>query len=155
MPGCRQTTSDIIATKGNTFSKQERLCSEKCIDRLFKEGNRQIAAFPVRFVWLKLNADEFKGVRVLISAPKRNFHHAVDRNHIKRQIREFYRTQSHTLKNVVDSGGYGLALAILFVDSRIWQTDKLSPRLGLAMQKLVGKLSEPLAGPDSQDTVQP
>lgn len=151
MPGCRQTTSDIIATESNTFSKQERLCSEKCIDRLFKEGNRQIAAFPVRFVWLKVNETEFKGIRVLISAPKRNFHHAVDRNHIKRQIREFYRTGSHSLKAVVNEGGYGLALAVLFVDSHIWDSDKLNSRLELAMEKLVSKLNVPLETAGSQN----
>lgn len=154
MPGCRQTTIDIITTKSYTFGKQERLCSEKCIDRLFKEGNRQIAAFPVRFVWLTVNESEFKGVRILISAPKRNFHHAVDRNHIKRQIREFYRTRSHTLKAAVNAGGYGLALAILFVDSRIWDTDRLTSRLELAMEKLVDRLPVSFTDTNSPKTVE-
>ena len=70
--------------EGNTFSKQERLCGNKQVDRLFAQGNRQIAAFPVRLVWLEV--DDTRGIRLLISAPKRNFHHAVDRNRIKRQI---------------------------------------------------------------------
>ena len=124
----------------NTFSKQERLCSSTQIDRLFREGNRQISVFPVRLVWLL--ADDIEGVQVLISAPKRNFHHAVDRNRIKRQIREFYRTGSSSLKETVALKGKGLALAFLFNDNKLWQSDKLDQRLSQALEKLVETLSE-------------
>lgn len=124
----------------NTFSKQERLCSSTLIDRLFSEGNRQISVFPVRLVWLL--ADDIEGIQMLISAPKRNFHHAVDRNRIKRQIREFYRTHSATLKETVASKGKGMMLAFLFNDNRIWDSDKLSERLVSALGKLEETLSE-------------
>lgn len=124
----------------NTFSKNERLCGSKQIDRLFSEGNRQISVFPVRLVWLL--ADDIEGVQILISAPKRNFHHAVDRNRIKRQIREFYRTQSAPLKDAVAARGKGLALAFLFNDTRLWDTGDLAARLQSAMDKLVETLSE-------------
>ena len=124
----------------NTFSKAERLCSSTLIDRLFSEGNRQISVFPVRLVWLL--ADDIEGIQVLISAPKRNFHHAVDRNRIKRQIREFYRTQSAPLKETVALKGKGLALAFLFNDNRLWESDKLDQRLAQAMEKLVETLSQ-------------
>lgn len=124
----------------NTFSKAERLCSSTLIDRLFSEGNRQISVFPIRLVWLL--ADDIEGVQILISAPKRNFHHAVDRNRIKRQIREFYRTSSDPLKEAVASKGQGMALAFLFNDTRIWDTSKLWARLEPAMEKLVETVSE-------------
>lgn len=124
----------------NTFSKQERLCSSTQIDRLFSEGNRQISVFPVRLVWLL--TDDINGIQVLISAPKRNFHHAVDRNRIKRQIREFYRTKSSSLKETVASKGKGLALAFLFNDNKLWESDKLDQRLSQALEKLVETLSE-------------
>ena len=124
----------------NTFSKQERLCSSTQIDRLFSEGNRQISVFPVRLVWLL--TDDIEGIQVLISAPKRNFHHAVDRNRIKRQIREFYRTGSSSLKETVASKGKGLALAFLFNDNKLWESDKLDQRLSQALERLVETLSE-------------
>ncbi len=123
----------------NTFSKRERLCSGKLTDRLFSEGNRQISVFPVRLVWLL--TDESEGVRILISAPKRNFHNAVDRNRIKRQIREFYRTSSATLKETVAARNKGLVLAFLFNDTHLWDTCKLVPRLRSAMERLVETLS--------------
>ena len=123
----------------NTFSKAERLCSSKLIDRLFTEGNRQISVFPIRLVWLL--ADDIEGIQVLISAPKRNFHHAVDRNRIKRQIREFYRTHSAPLKEAAASKGQGLALAFLFNDTHLWDSDKLAERLGTAVGKLMETLT--------------
>jgi ribonuclease P protein component len=124
----------------NTFHKDERLCSSKLIDRLFTEGNRQISVFPIRLVWLL--ADDIEGVQILISAPKRNFHHAVDRNRIKRQIREFYRTSSASLKETIAAQGKGMALAFLFNDNKLWESDKLDQRLAQALEKLVETLSE-------------
>lgn len=123
----------------NAFFKQERLCGSKRIDRLFSEGNRHISVFPVRLVWLL--TDECEGVRILISAPKRNFHNAVDRNRIKRQIREFYRTSSASLKETLAARNKGLALAFLFNDNHLWDTSKLVPRLRSAMEKLVETIS--------------
>ncbi len=120
-----------------TFSKQERLCGSTQVDRLFAQGNRQIAVFPVRLVWLRTDDP---GIRVLISAPKRKFHHAVDRNHVKRQIREFYRLNSATLKAVAESKGFGLDLAFLFLDNKIWESDALDSKLSQALDRLVKEL---------------
>ena len=124
---------------GYTFSKRERLCGTMQVDRLFAEGDRRIAAFPIRLVWLL--TDDTEGIRILISAPKRLFKHAVDRNRIKRQIREFYRTSSAPLKEVVESRHKGLLLAFLFTDSKLWETQQLSQRLDSALSKLVAELS--------------
>ena len=126
--------------RGYTFTKQERLCGAKLIDRLFSEGNRQIAVFPVRLVWLLTDDASFEGVRILISAPKRNFHHAVDRNRVKRQIREFYRTSSGQLKEIVSERHQGLALAFLFNDNKLWESEKLQPKLQSAMDRLVDSI---------------
>ncbi len=131
-----------MATGAYRFTKQERLCSSKLTDRLFSQGNRQIAVFPVRLVWLLVDESEQSGVRILISAPKRNFHHAVDRNRIKRQIREFYRTSSVELKEIVARRGKGLVLAFLYNDNRLWDSDKLAPRLQAALGKLQETLLE-------------
>lgn len=144
--------SFFMTTGANTFSKEERLCSSKLIDRLFSEGNRQISAFPIRLVWLL--SDDIEGVQILISAPKRNFHHAVDRNRIKRQIREFYRTSSAPLKESVSAQGKGLVLAFLFNDNKLWDTCKLVPRLQTAMDKLVETVSGQASGNGKEKSVE-
>lgn len=72
----------------NTFSKQERLHSKKLIEKLFKEG-KSVKLYPLRFIYLPLPESEH--TQVVFSVPRRNFKKAVDRNRLKRQMREAYR----------------------------------------------------------------
>jgi ribonuclease P protein component len=75
-----------------TLSKPERLSSLKAIDRLFKEG-QSLAKYPVRLVWLEVTEAEKQEfpIQVMFSASKKKFARAVDRNRIKRLMREGYR----------------------------------------------------------------
>ncbi len=92
-----------------TFTRQERLKSRKTIARLFKEGN-SFVAYPLRVVWLELeregaiegervrkeeSVEEDFTTQVAISVSKRTFKNAVDRNRLKRRIREAYRLHKH------------------------------------------------------------
>ncbi len=74
------------------FPKRERLCSKKDIDLLFAEG-RNVRSGSVSLKWIVRDTFSSESQRqVLIIVPKRNVRKAVDRNRIKRQIREIYRT---------------------------------------------------------------
>lgn len=79
-----------------TFGKQERLKSRKLIEKLFKEG-KSIKKFPLRLVYLQTEHTSNFPVQASFSVPKRNFKKAVDRNRIKRLMREAYRIQKPTL----------------------------------------------------------
>lgn len=74
-----------------TFSKTERLCSQVLIDRLVEKG-KAFNSFPFRVSWLEIS-ESSSPVKVVISVPKRIYKKAVDRNKIKRQIREVYRKE--------------------------------------------------------------
>jgi ribonuclease P protein component len=80
------------------FLKKERLCSRKKIEELFKSGN-SFFVHPFKVVWKKQddNPEEYS-VQVVFAVPKRNIKKAVDRNKIKRRIREAYRKNKHLLK---------------------------------------------------------
>ena len=64
--------------------------------------------------------DRQEPVEVLISVPKKRLHHAVDRNRVKRQIREAYRLQKHLLTVIIPQEQ---TVDIAFV----WLSDKLLP----------------------------
>ena len=78
-----------------TFSKNERLCSKPLIDQLVQKGN-SFNGFPFKIIWLEIQ-ESSAPVKIVISVPKRNFKRAVDRNRIKRLIREAYRKNKYTL----------------------------------------------------------
>ena len=106
------------------FKKDEHIISKKLMETLFKgDSSHSMAAFPLRVVYMDLpseaNPDE-PAVQVLFSVSKRHFKHAVDRNRVKRQLREAYRLNRHLL---VDKLPADRRLAIAFV----WISDSHAP----------------------------
>lgn len=99
----------------NTFTKAERLCSKTIIDKLFAGGNSSMSAFPLRIVFMKTERNDKAPVSVLISVPKKRFHHAVDRNRVKRLVRETYRTNKHQLSEYVAKQQYSIAIAFVCI----------------------------------------
>lgn len=79
-----------------TLGKEERLKSRKIIGRLYGEG-KSIKVFPLRMVYLQTTHTSDFPCQVGVSVPKRNFKRAVDRNRIKRLLRESYRLEKHTV----------------------------------------------------------
>lgn len=77
-------------TPTHTFDRHERLKSRKVIASLFK-GGQSFVAYPLRVVWTVSLAGEQGMATVAISASKRIFKTAVQRNRLKRQMREAYR----------------------------------------------------------------
>jgi len=74
-----------------TLTKQERLSSHKLIKELFEKGS-SFYFHPIKTVFLKAPPElEAKAPQILFSVSKRNFKKAVDRNRIKRLMREAYR----------------------------------------------------------------
>ena len=82
-----------------TFSKNERLCSKILIDRLIATG-KSFNHSPFRITWLPI-AESSAPIKVVISVPKRSFKRAVDRNRLKRQIREVYRNKKQSVYDVL------------------------------------------------------
>jgi len=73
-----------------SFCKEERLCGKILFDNLLKD-NKNFVRYPIRVLYrISQNKSNFPA-RIGISVGKKRFKHAVDRNFLKRQIRESYR----------------------------------------------------------------
>ena len=82
--------------KKNTLGKKERLKSKKLIGKLFEEGE-SIKKYPFRLIFLIQDENSLLKNQASFSFPKRNFKKAVDRNRIKRLIKEAYRLEQRKI----------------------------------------------------------
>lgn len=126
-----------------TFGKEERLCSRTLIDRLFhKDGSRSMAAYPLRLVYMKTqDGEDIPPAQMLVSVPKRCFKRAVKRNRVKRQVREAYRKNKHILYDKLKlQEGTRLTMAFIWLDDKLWDTQKVEQKVVNLIQRLAEKL---------------
>ena len=120
-----------------TFRKKERIVSTRLIEMLFGKGDSQsLSAFPLRAVFLQTARQE-KGapVQILISVPKKRFKHAVDRNRVKRQIREAYRQHKILLEGKVDEEKL-LMIAFIWLSDRHYPTSEIENRVVSLLERI-------------------
>lgn len=97
----------------NTFPKEEKLKSRKMIGKIFSEGF-VVKSYPIRIQFIFHDFDESPNCQVGVSVPKRNFKSAVDRNRLKRQIREAYRLNKSILIEKLNAKNKKISLMIIF-----------------------------------------
>ena len=122
--------------KTNTFPLKEHLKSKRVIEKLYAEG-ASVTSYPLRAVFLEQEEQE-PTAAILISVAKRRFRHAVDRNLVKRRIREAYRTSKHPFVEALQAKGKKMAVAILYIDTRHNSTEFLKKK----MSKLLAAITE-------------
>lgn len=118
------------------FRKNERITSKLLLDQLFSSKEaRAITSFPLRVVFLEVDRHESDAkVQVLFSVSKRHFKHAVDRNRVKRQLREAYRMNKSLLPEIAE--GRQLLVAFIWITDKILVSDKVESAMVKALQKI-------------------
>ena len=119
-----------------TFKKKERLCSQKIIGNLFQKGN-SFALFPFRIYWQITTCEQFSPVRIAISIPKKKFKKAVDRNLIKRRIKEAYRKNKQNLYHDLKSKNLHIVFILIYLAHDLMTYSELEGKMILTLQKLM------------------
>ena len=113
-----------------TFKKEERLSKEKTIQELFDKGS-SFYLYPFKVYFLQNLDPDSKVHKVLISVSKKNFKRAVDRNLIKRRIREAYRLNKNLL-----SGKNKLLIAYIYSAKEVLPSAQIRERLVKTFKRL-------------------
>ncbi|MDR1782793.1 MAG: ribonuclease P protein component [Dysgonamonadaceae bacterium] len=101
-----------------SFKKAERISLRKEIESLFENG-KHFNEFPLHIIYCTDPEIKSAAVSALISVPKKRFKKAVDRNRIKRLIRESYRLNKSPLVAKFKENGNHLSLCFVYADSKI------------------------------------
>jgi ribonuclease P protein component len=96
--------------QGLVFKKRERLTHKKQIARVFEKGKTRVV-YPVKVVYLETDSAVNDPVQVAFAIGRKNFPRAVDRNLLKRRMKEAYRlNKPEFYKNLENK-----KLAIVFI----------------------------------------
>lgn len=129
----------MSAAERFTLSKEERICSKKLINELFTGNGRSMTAFPLRVVFMKRTiVNDQPRAAMLVSVPKRYFKHAVDRNRVKRQVREAFRRNKSIITQNLTDDHEAVAMAFVWLTNEKYPSSEVENR----MVRLLTRISE-------------
>ncbi len=103
-----------------------------------------MAVFPLRVVYMKMEKrageEAIPPVRILVSVPKKRFRHAVDRNRMKRLVREAYRLNKQILWDTLDGEDYRVMLAFVCITDTLPTFFSVNKSMKKALTRIAEKL---------------
>ena len=115
-----------------TFSRDERLSGQKIIEKLFSEG-KSFTVFPFRIIWLKSTFESNFPAQIMISVSKKKFKRAVDRNLIKRRIREAYRKNKPEIYAYLNRQQVQCAICLIYNTEKILDYTEIEQKIKLLL----------------------
>lgn len=127
-------------TKKLTLGKNERLKSRKLIEQLFSEGNK-FSVTPFRIFYLYKEEKKML-LQFGVGVSSRNFKKSVDRNRIKRMIRESYRLQKSTVQNILKEKNGELNLFVIYTGKEIPVYTEVYAKMNKVLDKLYSIINQ-------------
>lgn len=118
-----------------TFKKEERLKSRKAIEQLFDQG-KSFSIFPFRVLWQFKETPNFI-LQSGFAVSTKHFKNAVDRNRIKRLMREAYRLQKNELREQLKKQKKQLAVFFIYTGNELPDYDLVFKKTNSALARLI------------------
>ena len=132
-----------LLSKNFTYQKKDKLKSRKQMQFLFSKGTA-ITMHPIRLLYTieKAEAGIFPNglLQAGVGAPSRQFRKAVQRNKVKRLLREGYRLEKPNFTNSINLTNTRLNLFFLYLDAHVQTQQQIQTTINLILQKLADKL---------------
>lgn len=123
-----------------TYNKHEKLKSRKLLQQLFAKA-KSFSVFPVKVFYMPLEEATVNRLQVGVGVSARNFRKAVDRNRVKRLLRECYRLNKLSLHALVNEKQKPLAVFLLYIGKELPEYNLLDEKMKLALTKLEANLA--------------
>jgi ribonuclease P protein component len=125
----------------HTYGKTERLKSRKRIEAIFKTGKR-VPAHPLMFIYRLHDDNPESLLQAGVGVRSKQFRKAVDRNRIKRILRESYRLQKDALRQQVHDGRKSLDVFIIYTGQEMPVYADIFTKAGEALRKIMERYGE-------------
>ena len=122
-----------------SFGKEYKLCSQKKIQEIFDE-RKSLRSYPFVMHYKVVNEGEKTRFQVVVSAPKRTFRKATDRNRIKRLMRESIRKNKLYLEPFLSEQNIQLALFMIYTSKEELPLDTLMKKTQQLFKQLINTL---------------
>jgi ribonuclease P protein component len=126
-----------------TYQKKDKLKSRKQTQFLFSNG-KSITSPPIKLLYT-IEHDEAKNfvhglLQAGVGAPSRYFRKAVQRNKVKRLLREGYRLEKPNFMNSLSLTNVRLNLFFLYIDVNVQSQQQIQGTIKILLEKLAVKL---------------
>ena len=122
------------------FPKSEHLCGKLRIASFYKTGHRFVS-YPLRVTWQRgAAASQAASVQVLVWAPKSLFKHAVNRNMMRRLMREAYRLEKEPLITKCKERQVALEMAFNYMSKDEKDITVIRKAVRKAIEKIISAL---------------
>jgi len=123
------------------FGKEYKLCSQKVIAELFKNG-KAVRQYPFSVQFMEQPVSGNQPFQLVFSAPKRIFRRAHDRNRIKRLMRETFRKKKLILEEALGKYNKQLALFVIYTAKEELPLKTLMAKTEQLLEKITLELTD-------------
>ncbi len=125
-----------VNTINNSFPKTEKLKSKKDIGNLFSSGKR-VNNFPLRAIYSYKVETSNSSINMGVSVPKKNIKLAVNRNLLKRRVREAYRLNNNGLKKALEDSNQQINIMFIYSSKQICTYQEIENKIKVTLNRLI------------------